>query len=128
MSKQQWEYCVVRLLAAVVRNVAADGSTEISYECNLQYIGSDGTSSSRKLAGLERRLQYNPFEKALGVLGGAGWELVSVQHGIIPFGDAQKIDGVPIGGTVRAADNAIAYLKRSVMAGQAVDEPKLEWD
>lgn len=123
----QWEYCVVRLVAAVVRNVAPDGSPETSYECGLEYIGFDGKQTYRSLASLERRLQYNPFEKALGVLGGAGWELVSVQHGIVPFDDS-RIDGMPIGGTVRAADNAIAYLKRPVEAGRAVDEPKLEWE
>lgn len=66
----------------------------------------------------DKLLGYRAWEKALGLLGGAGWELVSVQHGN-RFNENTWQDNGLIDG------DKVAYLKRLVVSGRGVDEPQL---
>ena len=53
------------------------------------------------------------------MLGGAGWELVSVQHGVRGGGyDWERISSL-------IWTNRVAYLKRAVIPNRPVDEPQL---
>ena len=123
---QQWEYCVLRLLAAQVQDFNPDGSEQVSYECNVQFVAPDGQVSILELAHINQRLPFNPFLKAMGLLGNAGWELIGIQHGLVPV-QVGVTKPAPLGGTVRGADNGIAYFKRPVHIGRATNEPKFDW-
>lgn len=68
--------------------------------------------------------QRNPFTMAMGRLGGAHWELVSVQHGPSVTRLVWAHGGRDTG--YLEPDVIVAYFKRPVIAGRAVYEPKIE--
>ena len=82
---------------------------------SLTYIGADGNLKTCPIP-KDERLSVHAWGRALGLLGGAGWELVSIQHGNRP----SELDSNSL-----VPGNIIAYLKRTVVSGRAVDEPKL---
>ncbi len=119
MDHPQWEFCQLRLVGSAL----AQGQ-EMRHTLDVCYL--DGTGvQTQALArighpGEEGRVwPYAPFNAALGLLGAAGWELVTVQHGIIAPTIASHAGDLRI-------DNVIAYLKRPVVAGRAVDQPALQ--
>lgn len=118
MDGPQWEFCQVRLVGSALAQ-----EQEMRHTLDVFYL--DGTGvQARALArighpGEEGRVwAYSPFSAALGLLGAAGWELVTVQHGAIA-------PTIPSHAGDLRADNIIAYLKRPVVAGRAVDQPTL---
>jgi hypothetical protein len=113
---QKWEYC--RLYLWGMTNSAGKG-----YSCNLNitYLSSNGVTGER-LGEIDKQFfPLNPFEKALGGLGAMGWELVSIDYGLTNSLNG----GINIGFNVNT-NNAIAFFKRPVESGRAVDEPKLK--
>jgi hypothetical protein len=105
----KWEYCELWLDGVAAHDTAARGQVSYSYECYIVYSGHDGTGKTQIVSELGRVLPYHPWRRALGLLGGAGWELVSVQH------------STP--GNLRT-QNKVAFFKRRVKPGRKLDEPK----
>ena len=112
MGEVQWEYC--ELVLGVWKYHRKQKMW--SYNCWIWYIGSTGETIFRQLAEKGHPLPFNPWRKALALLGAAGWELVSVQHGL--GGSAYLPYGL-------SPENRVAYLKRRVKPGRRVDEPEL---
>ena len=113
---QQWEYC--RLYVWELKSHKEKG-----YSCNLSiaYLGSSGEKVER-LAEIDKQFfPSNPFEKTFGLLGSAGWELVSVHYGL----SNHLNGGLSIGFRLNTG-NAIAFFKRSVESDRMVDEPRLK--
>ena len=115
MAEQQWEYCEL-VLGSWREDKKRKGWC---YDCYIRYYSPTGGRILRELATLESTVPYNPFAQAMALLGAAGWELVSVQHG--------NTSGGPhwCGEYTLVWDNRVAYFKRPVLSGRAVDEPKL---
>ena len=128
MSVQQWEYCELGLGDFKKHGGGLFGGKERwSYDCWLVFCGPDGQTHHHKLADKEGEpLDFDPWRKALAFLGGAGWELMSVQLGNLAFslGGILRTDYV---WNTLSWSNKIAYLKRPVIAERAVDEPKWSW-
>jgi hypothetical protein len=109
-----WEYCQLSLSGS-----EKQGEVWL-FNLAIRYFG-DGKGAyllSEKKGKRRREWDYNPWEKAIALLGTAGWELVMVQHANL----AGDMGG---GGTV-AWEDCIAYFKRPVLPGRSIYEPKLE--
>lgn len=117
MATQQWEYCELGLVEWKAER-REDELAISSYECYIRYYRATG-ADYHPLTTLERPVPYNPFTRALALLGEAGWELITVQHGVKTGGGA----GMQREGLLW--DNRVAYLKRPLMPGRAIDEPPL---
>jgi hypothetical protein len=121
---QKWEYCELGLSNSKKHGGGLFGGPERwSYDCWANFCGPDGHIKHYQLADIELPLPFNPWRKALALLGAAGWELVSVQLGNLAMslghlGHEYKWDTL-------SWSNKIAYLKRPVMSGRPVDEPLL---
>ena len=114
--QEQWEYCELGMSTSKEN----DRKNHLwGYDVWINYLASDGRSIFQQLSALGDKLSFNPWRRALGLLGGAGWELVNVQHGNASTGTAINWQNTLIW------DNRVAYLKRRVLPGRAVDEPKL---
>ena len=113
MAEQQWEYCEL-FLGKLEEKKKKKG---FMCDCYIRYYSLTGQEIYQQLATLEDFTPYNPFTKAMGLLGGAGWELVSVQYG--------NKSGLEINEDALIRSNQAAYFKRPVVAERAVDEPKL---
>ena len=130
MTEQKWEFCELRLRSIKTEEIkkgSMKGQSQSYYDCNILYYSPSGEVISEYLPKLLAQnelqpLQFNPFSKAMGLLGAAGWELVSVQYGIVNPGTSAY--GGSEGGYIRW-DNRFAYFKRSIVAGRAINEPKL---
>lgn len=105
MVKAQWEYC--ELL------VSDEG------ECIILFCHRTLGYLKHYLPEQEDIRPY-PLASALALLGQAGWELVTLQHRTVVETDPPRIAFVGSAGT-----RVRAYLKRPVVAGRSVDEPKL---
>jgi len=116
MPTQQWEFC--RLYVSNEQELKGKGR---SFELGVYYLGSE--AKSYQLAELGKQIfQSNPFPKAMGLLGAAGWELVSVQHGLL------TTRWNAAGAVLEQANwftEIVAYFKRPVEPGRAIDEPKI---
>ncbi len=116
MDSPQWEFCQLRLVASAM--VKDQG---MRYTLDVFYMGAAGVQA-QSLSRIGHPGEegpvwtYNPFFAALGQLGAAGWELVTVQQGVI----APTIPSHA--GDIRS-DNVVAYCKRPVAAGRAIDQP-----
>jgi hypothetical protein len=123
MSIEQWEHCVLAIEGSKKhsKGLLGGGSEGWSYDCSIWYYGPAGDVTKVTLASISDVISYNPFDKAMALLGGAGWEIVSVQHGTALYTTGM---GSYMGGKLHW-DNIIAYFKRPVIAGRTVDQPKL---
>jgi len=108
MSEHQWEFCELSLFGGWWKQ------REKGWICNLwvQYYGQDRAPSYHLAEAEGKNMKiwgYDPFAKAMGLLGVAGWELVSLES------------------EPGASDSGkrVAVFKRPVQSGRAVDEPKL---
>jgi hypothetical protein len=126
----QWEHCRLFLIAARFPQDPASkprqaASAEAHYHLQVVYMGPDGTYVERQMAAFDHPLADNPFYKAIGLLGGAGWELVSVLNG----GHYMWTDnegGEPIPYRIGVSPTTTtAYFKRSVADGRSVSDPSL---
>ncbi len=82
MVEQKWKYCQLFWYWSEMKSgLLKDDPDFYKYSAAIGYYFSDGRYSSRNLADPSDYLKYNPVAKALGLLGGARWELVSIQHG-----------------------------------------------
>lgn len=123
MSEQKWEYCELGLDGSKQHKPGVFGGKEgWSYDCHIRYYATSG-STFLQLATPDDVLPFNPFVKAMSLLGSYGWELVSVQHGNVETHTAgwptKEVDGHIVW------SRKVAYFKRPMVTGRAVDEPKL---
>jgi hypothetical protein len=122
MAEQQWEYCQLWLKDAeeVTPGLRDKWAPGWSYSCYVCYCSSAGKALIHVLSQLKAKppIGFNPFLKAMALLGTFGWEMISVQHG-----NASHATGVsqPLMGS-----HVVAYFKRPAVSGRAVDEPKLD--
>ena len=107
---QQWEYCELALYGHEEKRRSD------YYDLTIFYYGSENTRTDISTIKNGTPWPHNPWRKAIGLLGLAGWELVSVQHaefsGAIQY--AQLL-----------SSNCRAYFKRPVLPERPVTEPKL---
>ena len=111
MQVDRWEYCELMLF----KLQQARGGQEC--ELGIRYFGVRSRMLSQIKGPLARSWDYNPWEKALALLGEAGWELVAVQHA----NSASDMGG----GGVIDHNNAVAYFKRPSDRERKIDEPEL---
>jgi hypothetical protein len=109
-TEQLWEYCELHLYDSQRR----DGAW--FYSLAIRYHSEHGRL--RVLSTMDRQDSHgwavNPWAKAMGLLGQAGWELVSVQHGNLEAEHKALL-----------RNEAVAYFKRPVQPGRGIDEPAL---
>ena len=127
MTDQTWEYCELGLGSWEKKEIGKGAfkpkETIFVYDCYIRYYKPGGGEIFLSLAKLDAPLDYNPFSKAMGFLGANGWELVSVQHGNKYGGGGQM--GWSSSEYAIGWDNRVAYFKRPIVKGRAVDEPKI---
>lgn len=88
-------------------------------------MGPDGATIERQPVKFEDQLRYNPYYKAVGLVGGAGWELVSVEMARgFAWTDDEGREVMPYNTGMRPMARS-AYFKRLVVVGRNVDEPAL---
>jgi hypothetical protein len=129
---QQWEHCRLFLVAArfpkdptSTPHQVALADTEAHYHLQVVYMGPDGKYVERQLAAFDHPLAENPFYKAVGLLGGAGWELVWVEGGR-HYSWTDSEGGEPIPYRIGASPTTtMAYFKRPVVVGRPADHPPL---
>ena len=82
MAEQQWEYCELSLSHRKwhEKGLLGRGKEGWSYGCDVRYYSPAG-GIDYELASIDKPMPFNPFDKALSLLGVNGWELVSVQFG-----------------------------------------------
>ena len=121
MSEQQWEYCELGLAECKKhgKGLLGGGKEGRSYDCYIRYYGPDG-GIYHVLADIDKIMPFNPFDKALYLLGKSEWELVSIQ-----FGNRVESGSIHYDTGHIRWDNRVAFLKRPVRAGRKVEEPKL---
>ena len=126
MVEQQWEYCWLVIRGAEKHKRGKRGGEEgWSYNCEITYLGLSGLRDKHhvKLTQLDGHiLNFNPFLRAITLLGAAGWELVSVQHGLDAIGRAYYYAQE----YALHSAYAYAYFKRPVEPGRDVDEPSID--
>jgi len=109
MTAQQWEYCELFL-----GDIKDHGRKGRSYDAWVRYFGSNGVRfrTLAELEGANMKLWTgaNPFDQATALLGAAGWELVSYQHG------TKGYDGMLVW------FHRSAMFKRPVQSGRAVED------
>jgi len=108
MSEEKWEYCRVWLTGA---DKTKKGKND---NCGITFISASGDLIPQELTNDKEAFKFNAFLKVMGILGGNGWELVSLQHG------NDMNSWWPINW-----QNGAAYYKRRVLPGRAVNEPKI---
>jgi hypothetical protein len=114
----QWEYCELQLSDQERHKAGMFGGSEgWSFECAVYFYGATGKIKYQQLAVLKQAVAFNPFKKAMALLGMRGWELVSVQQA--SFGGRTRSDDSV------SYDQRVAYFKRPVVAGRSESEPEL---
>lgn len=115
MNGQQWEFCYLHLFDH--EEVKGKGW---KYDLHIHYMNAETEITnvlSEKGSKNAKVWTYNPFRRAIGVLGSSGWELISVQHA--NWSGAYRND------CWTSNYDIDAYFKRPVKQGRRVDEPKL---
>jgi CheY-like chemotaxis protein len=109
----QWEYC--QLIAAGRSEVKG----ETYYSVDLIFMG--GTITSRRIASIDGPAAApwtsNPWKQAIGMLGLAGWEMVSIQHGDYAGRAAEN--------STLSWNTIVAYFRRPVLPNRPITEPKI---
>ncbi len=100
------------------------GKTQIGYDVRITYYGSTGDVIDQVLNDYSDTSKPSQFNRALGLLGGLGWELVSIQHGNSAYVPVGPPTGKIYVGSIEWR-TAVAYFKRRVMPGRGVNQPPL---
>ena len=120
--EQKWEYC------ALVSHASEDRRAPQTWACRVSYFSTDGVKTSR-VQDIGEAYPSDVFERALAQLGNAGWELVSLHHELVR--NNMNISGEEFLATVHTGYTfspfGVAYLKRPVQTGRAIDQPPVVW-
>lgn len=113
-----WEYC-----ALVSHAVETEDEGE-GWLCRISYFTPAGVRTIRLREPLDP-VPTDAFERALAQLGVGGWELVSLDHELVrtnvAVGEGSFVASIHTGYGFAAF--GVAYLKRPVRDGRAIDEP-----
>ena len=107
-----WEYCRLYVQDSY-HNVHED---TYSYDVQIWFMDSHGDVIERQIATMEQSLPFDPWLKAIGLLGGCSWELVTVKVGAISEHHESLL-----------LDNQVAYFKRPVIPGRPIDDVELNF-
>lgn len=118
METIQWEYCSITL--GENKGVPPN----MSFNCNVSYFAPTDERIEHQFTRLDTPVPFFPLTAAIRLLGERGWELVSVQHATYqrPHDPRNAATGMWISGFI---GQAIAYLKRPILPGRAINEPPL---
>lgn len=105
-----WEYCQLFLYGTEKRY------EEWYYGLGIRYCGADYVTLSILEGDDARSWEFNPWFKAIGLLGLGGWEMVSMEH------PTYHVEGHP--GHINFRE-ATAFFKRPVESGRRIDQPEL---
>jgi hypothetical protein len=123
VDEAQWEHCALWCATAKETWGGTKFDVSIIYYGrtteNTAYLRRTIAETGRK----DRTWAYHPFHHALGQLGLAGWELVSVQHA--DSAHAPTLTELQQPGGLRDSE-VVAYLRRRARQGRHVDEPDLD--
>ena len=117
MTEQKWEYCSLHLQKDVKR-----------LQCWVEYCSATRGSIITVLAKTAADVSLDLYARVMAQLGAIGWELVNVQHGNLVV---YTVSGTYVDTLIESSldtlsvSNKIAYFKRQVQAGRAVNEPKI---
>jgi hypothetical protein len=77
MAGREWEYCELTLSQWKKHSKGPFGGKEgWGYDCDIYYYSPTGDVIGRIISRIDRILPFNPFKKAMALLGAKGWELV----------------------------------------------------
>jgi hypothetical protein len=116
----EWEFC------ALVSHAVERIEDQPGWLCRVSYFTREGvvTRQLREPHALE---PTDAFERAMAQLGTGGWELVSLDHELVRINAA--VDSERLLATVHTgygfAPFGVAYFKRRVEPGRAIDEPAI---
>jgi hypothetical protein len=120
---QRWEYC------ALVSHASEDRRAPQTWACRISYFTLEGVKTSQ-VKSVGETYPADAFERALAQLGDAGWELVSLHHELVR--NNMNVTGEEFLATVHTGYSfspfGVAYLKRPVQAGRAIDQPPVVWE
>lgn len=118
MVEVQWEYCSV----TVAENEGK--APNMSFNCYVRYFASAYETIEHQFTKLGSPISFFPLTAAIRLLGEGGWELVSVQHATYqrPLDPKNASKGWWISDFT---GQAIAYFKRPMLPGRAINEPLL---
>ena len=107
-----WEYC---------RLYCQDSYYNVhehtyAYSVKIWFMSSHGDVIEREISTTEQMFAFDPWLKAIGLLGGCGWELVTVKIG----STSNHHDSLLL-------DNQIAYFKRPVVSNRPIDDVELNF-
>jgi len=109
---QAWEYCRLQLDAGAYSKSQAVKQYPYYIRVQMEYFGATEPVSTSHMEDSDQMERPNTvWGRSLGLLGAAGWELVSVNLGKVK--DNTLVD-------------ATAYFKRPVEAGRRTDEPRIK--
>jgi hypothetical protein len=80
------------------------------------FMDSSGEIVERQITTMEQSFPYDPWLKAIGLLGGSGWELVTVTI----RSDPERHQSLLL-------DDQSAYFKRPVITGRPIDDVELNF-
>jgi|SRR5579884_319238 len=119
ISDVQWEYCRVSAMEH-------EGATreEISFDCQVEYFAAADKTIEHQFTRLGIPVPFNTLTEVIRLLGERGWEMVSVQHLTYqrPLDPENPLANWWMSGIM---GEAMAYFKRPVRFGRAIDEPRL---
>lgn len=118
MAEIQWEYCGVYL------DEIEGEPPNPSYNCQVWYFASAYETIEHQFTKLGSPVSFSPLMAAIRLLGEGGWELVSIQHATYqkPLDPQNASKGWWISSFV---GQAMAYFKRPILPGRAINEPLL---
>jgi len=129
-TQTQWEYC--RLSIADAKQHVKGGILGIGgevqgfgYNSSLTYYSISGETITEKLTTNTEPTNLRPFSTAMGLLGAGGWELVSIQHGNLAATSKGTTPDTTLYWDTISWNCVVAYFKRLVVAGRAVNEPQV---
>jgi hypothetical protein len=107
-----WEYC--RLY---VRDSYHDFHENIySFDVQIWFVGSQGDVVEQQIATMAQAFPFDLWLKVVGLLGGCGWELVTIKIGAI----SEHHDSLLL-------NNQVAYFKRPIISGRPIDDVVLNF-
>lgn len=122
-AEHSWEYC------ALVSHASEDRRSPQTWACRISYFALEGVMTSH-VQNVGEAYPSDTFERALAQLGRAGWELVSLHHELVR--NNMNVTGEEFLATIHTGYSfspfGVAYLKRPVQAGRAIDQPPVVWE
>jgi hypothetical protein len=127
MKPQNWESCMLYLDGAYPRMEAKEGTAvqRWGYACGVNFYSANGDPIHVQISIPVEIPELNPFDVAMGRLGGYGWELVSAQHAT--YTAAATSGSSEVAGYLSWV-RRVAYFKRPAVEGREINDASLKED